>query len=63
MVEWWDPSGRSDTNSQPGCWKMILDGARFLEEEFPDGDVDAQRNTAADKCNNFDLEASIDVGA
>lgn len=61
ILEWWDPGGRSDTNSQPGCWKMTRDAERYLEDQYPPGNVDATKDAANDKCNNFDLEPSIDT--
>jgi hypothetical protein len=62
MIEYWDPQGQSDTNSQPGCWRMINGGERYLAGEVPEGDAMAQR-TPDDKCNNYDSNTSIDYGA
>lgn len=61
MIEWWDPAGKAESSNQSGCWKMIREGERYLEDQFPEGNVDAQKDAANDKCNNFNLESSIDV--
>jgi hypothetical protein len=63
MIEWWDPAGRSETNSNPGCWKMTSGGERYLENEAPSGNVDAQKDPTRDECNNFDQESSINTDA
>ena len=38
-------------NRQPGCWRMMEAGKRYLAGTWPAGDVDAQRNPSADPCN------------
>lgn len=62
MIEWWDPAGRSETNSNPGCWRMVLGGERYLDNQAPEGNVDAQKDPSKDECNNFDQESSINTG-
>ena len=49
--EWWDPSGVADTSSQPGCWRMMESGKRYLPGSWPPDNVDAERRQPGDPCN------------
>jgi hypothetical protein len=55
--EWWDSSGVADTSSQPGCWRMMESGQRYLPGSWPSGNVDAQRRPS-DPCNFVGLAAT-----
>ena len=48
---WWDRTGKPPSSNQPGCWRMVLGGRRFIAGRWPDGNVDVQRRTG-DPCNN-----------
>jgi len=51
VAEWWDPAGVTPGSSQPGCMRVMEGGRRYLAGSWPDGDVEAQRGTAAtDPC-------------
>lgn len=36
-LAWWDPSAQPPTSSQPGCWRLMWGGQRFLAGEAPPG--------------------------
>jgi hypothetical protein len=48
---WWDRSGTPPGGRSPGCWRMVLEGRRFIAGKWPDGNLDTQRR-GADPCNN-----------
>ncbi|MHB1923202.1 MAG: hypothetical protein ACYCSJ_00755 [Acidimicrobiales bacterium] len=58
VLEWWDGSGTDPNNSQPGCWRMIENGTRFLNN-FPTGNLTAQQ-AASDVCNGYDTTVGLD---
>lgn len=58
VIEWWDPTGTDPNNSQPGCWRMIGSGTRFLNS-FPSGNLTAQEQPS-DVCNGYDTSVGID---
>lgn len=60
-VEFWNPSGQSQTNAQPGCWQMVDGGRRYLPGAFPTANLAALRNPN-DPCNNFNEAANLDLG-
>ncbi|MGH2760365.1 MAG: hypothetical protein ACRDKJ_12510, partial [Actinomycetota bacterium] len=49
--QWWDTNGRTATSNQPGCWRMVREGRRFLAGNWEGGD-DAFRDRA-DPCTAF----------
>jgi hypothetical protein len=61
VIEWWDTAGQSPLSSQPGCWRMVLGGRRFLPGGFPSGNLDAQRQAGSDPCNSFDNSYNVNT--
>jgi hypothetical protein len=57
QAEWWDPEGRAPGQSQPGCWRMMQGGKRYLARRWLSGDVDEQRSPD-DPCNAQGLEVT-----
>ena len=55
--EWWDPSGRPEGASQPGCWRMINQGIRNLPGHWSGGD-EAFANTS-DPCTGYGGAISV----
>lgn len=51
VAMWWDPEGMVEGESDPGCWRMIYGGRRFLINQWPSGDVLADQQPD-DVCNN-----------
>jgi hypothetical protein len=49
--QWWDTNGRTATSNQPGCWRMVREGRRFLAGKWEGGD-DVFRNTS-DPCTAY----------
>lgn len=47
---WWDPNGRPSSN-QPGCWKMVDEGRRYLANQWEPGDNVFPNST--DICNSY----------
>ncbi|HUP69734.1 MAG TPA: hypothetical protein VM142_07950 [Acidimicrobiales bacterium] len=50
QAEWWDANGQAPDDGQPGCWRAIQRGKRYLPGEWPSGNINAQI-TEADPCN------------
>lgn len=46
MEIWWDPEGRRPNSNQPGCWRMVEGGQRYLAGTWKgdDGDVFAKKD-------------------
>jgi len=53
QVSWWDPAARPPGRSEAGCWRLMEDGQRYLAGQWPQGDVEEQRDIANDPCNNL----------
>ena len=50
--QWWDPNGRPvGGGAQPGCWRMVREGKRYLAGDWEGGDV-AFKN-ADDPCTAY----------
>lgn len=62
QAQWWDPSGVPPDADGTGCWKGMEGGRRYLAGTWPEGDVEAQRNPAADQCNYQGLTVDGQVG-
>src|SRR6185312_2482931 len=60
VMEWWDPSGQDPNSSNPGCWRMVQNGKRYLNGEFPPGNLNAQF-TPSDLCNGWGEEIQEDA--
>ncbi|HEX6489274.1 MAG TPA: hypothetical protein VF137_10465 [Candidatus Dormibacteraeota bacterium] len=53
--EWYDAGGTTPDN-QKGCWRMIHDGQRYLEGNFPSGDIyggSPPEATTQNVCNDY----------
>ncbi len=53
VAMWWDAGPVPPNGSNPGCWRMVVGGRRFLEGQFPAQDVKTMRNPSADPCNGY----------
>lgn len=60
VIEWWDPAGPDPNSSNPGCWRMVENGNRFLNGAFPSGNLNAQF-TSSDICNGWGEEIQEDA--
>lgn len=49
-AEWWDPAGDDPENSNPGCWRLIQGGKRYLPGTWPNVDVPSLKANN-DPCN------------
>jgi hypothetical protein len=49
--QWWDTNGRPAASNQPGCWRMVREGRRFLAHKWEGGD-DVFKNTS-DPCTAY----------
>ncbi|HEX9890240.1 MAG TPA: hypothetical protein VGA69_12220 [Nitriliruptorales bacterium] len=56
-VEWWDESATGQ-GGQPGCWRMLEDGARFTADTWRSENVDARRQPD-DPCNAYNRLAPV----
>jgi hypothetical protein len=52
QVELWDATMKSPDATTPGCWTLIEGGKRYLPDEWPGGNIDAQL-TGATRCNGY----------
>jgi hypothetical protein len=59
QVEIWDAAGQAPGDSRPGCWRSIEAGKRYLPNEWPDGNIDAQM-TGDEPCNGYNNSVLID---
>jgi hypothetical protein len=59
QAEWYDSQAQSPASSQPGCYRMMDLGKRYLADGWPDGDVMARRNTQSDPCNGYDGDNTL----
>ncbi|HUZ43150.1 MAG TPA: hypothetical protein VMU63_02005 [Acidimicrobiales bacterium] len=60
VIEWWDSTGQDPNSSSKGCWRMVDNGQRFLNGQFPPGNINAQFNPS-DTCNGFGEEIQEDA--
>ena len=58
MVEWYDPTGQSTTENNPGCWREAEGGKRSVAGRWEKEDL-AKAKQPGDVCNNYD--AVIDI--
>ncbi len=49
--EWWDPAGRTKGAAEPGCWRMVNQGKRYLAGKWSGGDQVFAN--PSDPCNDF----------
>ena len=59
IAMWWDSQKTSTYSGQPGCWRVPLQGKRFLVGTWPKGDVLSMRS-ANDVCNGYTRGATAD---
>ena len=59
QVEIWDASGSAPGDSRPGCWRSIEGGKRYLPNEWPAGNIDAQLR-GDEPCNGYNAGVLID---
>jgi hypothetical protein len=53
--EWYDSTGTTPDNSK-GCWRMVRQGERYLQGQFPPGDIYQPGNPETrpdDPCNDY----------
>ena len=56
--EWYDPTGQSTTENNPGCWREAEGGKRSVAGRWEKEDL-AKAKQPGDVCNNYD--AVIDI--
>lgn len=54
----YDPAAKSSNSQQPGCWRMVGNGKRYLPGKFPKLNLDAM-NKDTEVCNNFRSLANL----
>jgi hypothetical protein len=52
VAMWWDPNSTAPGATQKGCWRMPKGGRRYLIDQWPSGDVLAQKGPN-DPCNSY----------
>jgi hypothetical protein len=58
--QWWSVTDRPPGSNEPGCWKMVREGRRFIAGTWPAGD-DAFVNQA-DPCTGFSGGINLRAG-
>lgn len=60
----WDSSGRptSTSTGQPGCWRMVGNGKRYLPGKFPTTVNLRGMKKNTNICNNFRIVANLSLG-
>ena len=61
VLEWWDPTQKTEDARDNGCWRMVGNGKRFLPGKFPKVNIYGLKN-ASDVCNNFRTFANLQLG-
>jgi hypothetical protein len=59
VAMWWDPDGQIRGWSGQGCYRNVTEGRRYLENEWPSGNVDAQKSPSKDVCNGYTSNSSL----
>jgi len=54
----WDSAGQRSASSQPGCWRMVQNGKRFLPGKFPTVNLDKLKSSS-NVCNNYSASANL----
>jgi hypothetical protein len=49
---WWDSQATPPNSSNPGCWRMIQGGKRYLIGQFPSQEINSMKS-ASDPCNGY----------
>lgn len=57
----WDPTATVPTQAEPGCWRMVGSGQRFLPGHFPRKANLGDLKRPDDICNNFVSPASLQL--
>ncbi|HVE94238.1 MAG TPA: hypothetical protein VNB24_04910 [Acidimicrobiales bacterium] len=52
VVMWWDAAPTPPNSSDPGCWRMVQNGKRYINGTLPERDVTSTR-TPNDPCNGY----------
>lgn len=58
---WWDPSGVSNGDGQPGCWRYVEGGRRFLAGQWPPGPSETFQSKS-DPCTGYDASRRLRLG-
>ena len=61
QIELWDDQGVPPESNNAGCWRIIADGARYLPEDFPPGNIDSNLNQVG-PCNNYSASSPSRTG-
>jgi hypothetical protein len=59
-IEHWDGAAQSEGSRNPGCWRMVRDGKRYLPGKFPKTNLMQMKNPK-DTCNNFSQAANLSL--
>ena len=57
----WDSAGQRPNGREPGCWRMVGNGKRFLPGKFPNANLDQLKNNT-NVCNSFSLSINLSPG-
>jgi hypothetical protein len=60
VVQHWDPTARTESSRNPGCWRMVGNGKRYLPGKFPTANLDSLRNPNH-VCNNFSQAVNLQL--
>jgi hypothetical protein len=50
---WWDAQAVPPNSANPGCFKMVQGGKRYLIGQFPSQEIMTMKNPAGDPCNGY----------
>ena len=53
MAMWWDPDSEPPNDEQPGCYRAVLGGRRFIGPSPPGGDPTEQKQPGQDPCSSY----------
>ena len=58
QIEIWHANGAAPGDNRPGCWMIINGAKRYLQGEFPEGNINAQGG--GQQCNGHSTSVLID---
>ena len=60
VIEHWDPTAQTPSSRNPGCWRMVGNGKRYLPGKFPTANLD-QMKSPSNICNNLSASAQLSL--
>ena len=61
QIEIWDDQGVPPDSNNAGCWRIIANGARYLPDEFPPGNIDSNLDQIG-PCNSYSTSSPSRTG-